>query len=714
MRITHLCCAVLSMLAAAPLAAQTASQSDLSVGQSVEGELVESDRIYEGQGMPSDFYAFEATAGAQVAVSMESEAFDTYLVLLDAEGTELRSDDDSGTGVNARLTLTVPTEGRYTVVATSFGQGAGPYTLSVHEVVRHPLSPESVELGATVMGRLEDGDAMIADEKYVDGYRLEAEAGQQLELTLQSFEFDTYLYLVGPSGEHVATDDDGFGVGTNSRIQTTLQAPGTYTVLVSSYGRFEAGGYELTVTEEFSARPVGQPLTVGTSVSGALTGDDESDSGGGRRDRYTFEIAAGQEVVASVTSAEFDTYLSLTGPEGFVIGEDDDSGGGLNSLLSRVATVSGAYEIAVSSYGGGDGAYELRVDVEEPAPVVAVTLTPGEAVSGRLEAGDARPVLGGGYVDVYWYEGEAGQDIRIELGGGYDLSSRVFAPTGEEIDFEGLGYGGPRRNISLPMTGRYIVTVVTYESGGSDYSLTVGPSVIGPVVAPPLAPNTLIAGRLEESDSLHPLRSTAMDAYDLTVEEGSAFEIVMTSSEVDGYLELSNADGVQLAAIDDSDGFNPIIRQYLAPGTYRVVATQYAEGAGPYTLEARTVETHAVVVETIAVGDHVVATLEETDAVSLARSTAADFYRFEAGAGQALTIEMTSEAIDTYVMVLDELGMTVAEDDDSADNLNSRVTITVPTAGMYTIVATQYGGTLGAYELFVREGHFDVAPEPEL
>ena len=37
MRITHLCCAVLSMLAAAPLAAQTASQSDLSVGQSVEG-----------------------------------------------------------------------------------------------------------------------------------------------------------------------------------------------------------------------------------------------------------------------------------------------------------------------------------------------------------------------------------------------------------------------------------------------------------------------------------------------------------------------------------------------------------------------------------------------------------------------------------------------------------------------------------------------------
>jgi hypothetical protein len=81
-----------------------------------------------------DSWIFEGRGGQRVTITMRSDAFDAYLLLrrgAPGQGAVLAEDDDSGGGSNARLTVTLPESGAYTVVANSYQAGTGPYTLVV-------------------------------------------------------------------------------------------------------------------------------------------------------------------------------------------------------------------------------------------------------------------------------------------------------------------------------------------------------------------------------------------------------------------------------------------------------------------------------------------------------------------------------------------------------------------------------------------------------
>lgn len=69
-------------------------------------------------------------AGASITVDLGSDSFDTLLVLVNADGSAISSDDDGGGRCDSRLTFTIPSEGVARVVATSLEpSGAGTYTL---------------------------------------------------------------------------------------------------------------------------------------------------------------------------------------------------------------------------------------------------------------------------------------------------------------------------------------------------------------------------------------------------------------------------------------------------------------------------------------------------------------------------------------------------------------------------------------------------------
>jgi CHAT domain-containing protein/tetratricopeptide (TPR) repeat protein len=77
-------------------------------------------------------------------------------------------------------------------------------------------------------------------------------------------------------------------------------------------------------------------------------------------------------------------------------------------------------------------------------------------------------------------------------------------------------------------------------------------------------------------------------------------------------------------------------------------------------------------------------------------------YTFAGQAGQAIAIEMTSSDFDTYLILLDANGTTIAENDDS-EVTNSRISITLPDTGTYTILANSYGAAeIGNYSLSLR------------
>lgn len=114
--------------------AARAPRRPLPLGTAIQAQLTSTDPTL-GDGSHFHAYALEATAGANLRASMESSAFDPWVVLYRVAGDSLvrvAMDDDGGEGTNALLTWRVDQSGSYVLVANSIASAAtGAYTLHV-------------------------------------------------------------------------------------------------------------------------------------------------------------------------------------------------------------------------------------------------------------------------------------------------------------------------------------------------------------------------------------------------------------------------------------------------------------------------------------------------------------------------------------------------------------------------------------------------------
>ncbi|PSN75675.1 serine protease, partial [filamentous cyanobacterium CCP4] len=81
-------------------------------------------------------------------------------------------------------------------------------------------------------------------------------------------------------------------------------------------------------------------------------------------------------------------------------------------------------------------------------------------------------------------------------------------------------------------------------------------------------------------------------------------------------------------------------------------------------------------------------------------------YRFEGQAGQTVTIDMSSQDVDSYLILLapdrDDFSI---QDDDSGGSLNARISTQLPYTGSYLILAnTVSQGESGSYQLRLSQG----------
>ena len=97
----------------------------------VEGSLSEGD-ITLNDGSLYDEHTFQGQAGQIVRITLESDAFDTYLLLIAPSGDPISENDDGGSGNNAEIVVQLPDDGPYRVLATAYDQtGGGAYRLMV-------------------------------------------------------------------------------------------------------------------------------------------------------------------------------------------------------------------------------------------------------------------------------------------------------------------------------------------------------------------------------------------------------------------------------------------------------------------------------------------------------------------------------------------------------------------------------------------------------
>jgi hypothetical protein len=98
----------------------------------------------------------------------------------------------------------------------------------------------------------------------------------------------------------------------------------------------------------------GGPISVGGTVQGRLTSMFEAHN-------WTFQGQAGQQVTIRVNGVgDTDPRTKLLDPSGNVLAEDDDGGGGLNSLITATLPTTGTYTIRVDVFEGGDYTVSLE------------------------------------------------------------------------------------------------------------------------------------------------------------------------------------------------------------------------------------------------------------------------------------------------------------------------------------------------------------------
>lgn len=217
-------------------------------------------------------YAFTASEGDVVTISMvqEEDSLDPYIVLLGPDGEVLAADDDSGEEAFSSLVedFEIPADGSYYVLASSFGliNSLARDNAALSEDLPYSLtasgfsSPEDVEGDLSTLATvLEYGSSVqdtVTSDEPIQYYTFSAEAGDVIDMSMSSDDFDTLLQIFGVDGGRVYVNDDD-DVSTNSAI-TGFEIPedGVYLVFAADlyFNRaaedfVDGGDFELSLTE---------------------------------------------------------------------------------------------------------------------------------------------------------------------------------------------------------------------------------------------------------------------------------------------------------------------------------------------------------------------------------------------------------------------------------------------------------------------------------
>jgi hypothetical protein len=608
----------------------------------------------------------------------------------------------------------------------------------------------SIQAGQTVNGRLEASDPKLEDNSYYDEYTYTGRPGERITITLRSGDFDTYLAWGRRSGSTFTsegTDDDGAG-GTDSQLTVTVGSGGSYVIRANSLAANSTGAYTLSVqsggggpTPQPQPQPGGnQPraggtgtISAGQTVNGTLSASDGKLSDNSYFDDYTYTGRPGEQIIITLRSSTFDTYLVWGRGSGSAFRADttdDDGAGGTDSQLRVTVGSGGTYTIRANSLAAATtGAYTLAVQstaaASRPGPSRpgGGTIAAGETVNGTLSASDPK-LTDNSYYDQYVYQGRPGEQIVVTLtSGDFDAWLRGGRLNGREFvlvdqDDDGAGGTNARFQATVGPTGTYVIQANTLRPATTgSYTLRVEAAGAAPSGAAGIAMGQTVSGRITASD---PVMSDNSH-YKLYVYRGTPGQqilVTMRSTDFDAYMSWGRLSGGDFTAEqndDDSGGGTnaQIVATVGSSGTYAVRANTLRAGdTGAFTLTVepasaaaqRTTPTPAGAA-TVRSGQSVSGTLTRSSPM-LSDSSFYNQYVYSGRPGDRLQITLRSSGFDAYLRWGHLNGSTFQEDahdDDGAGGTDAQLTVTVGGTGTYVVQANAFApGTTGAYTLTVQ------------
>lgn len=217
-------------------------------GNAIAASLTASDNTLP-DGSYYKAYQFQGQAGQSVVIEMRGNNIDPYLVLFDASGRKVAEDDDGAGGKNARLKVTLPSTGKYTLYANSYEIGkTGSFTIAGS--LSNNFTSESTGDRRILLqknGVLGTQSRVLArDGSFFDAFSFNGQAGQVVQIELISSDFHPYLVLFSPNSRVLQENN---GLPSRKQATMTLELPftGTYRTIVNAFDRTGKGSYKLTV-----------------------------------------------------------------------------------------------------------------------------------------------------------------------------------------------------------------------------------------------------------------------------------------------------------------------------------------------------------------------------------------------------------------------------------------------------------------------------------
>lgn len=679
-----------------------AAARSIALGDSVPAELATTDSRLRDSSF-FDAWRFDGRESERIVIDHGSPDFDTYLIL--ARQTEtgpesIGENDDAPYTRDSQLAVELPATGTYVIVTTSLRPDTvGRYTLRLRSMAaacatggpcepstgpaqRRPLfaavpsAPRAaLALGDTVSARLGRGDAMLGDGTFFDAYRFTAAAGHEVAIFLSSAapdlgRMDPFLHLLRLDSDTVVvvkSDDDG-GAGNNSMVTARLPVTGEYIVLANGLTVADTGSYALSFMRlpdacasvrvcevgaeipQASAEAIilaapATPIALGDTVTGKLEVEGLKLPDGKPFQSWRYTARAGERVVITNRSGDFDAYLQLYHVGGGTLREierNDDGGGSLDAQLSVELAEAGDYLIVAGSFStSATGDYRLSLEDMRAACAAGGPCAVGETSAGRdrllpalntafaaFPAGDAisadlplpAPLMPGrGRFQSYRFEGRAGERIVVNMNAEqFDPYLDLALVRGSSLSVIGSdddgGEGTNARLVAtLPESGTYLLVASALSAdsarGAGAYTLSRGPCDDAcaaddgtPAVRSPRLRGLALraerrtvpaAGVVRDSLTVADARrnsGAAFHAFSFEAASSRTLRVSLQSIEFDPYLVLLRLEGDSLRQVqaddDGGEGTNSLVEwQIDEAGTYVIVASSYSgSSTGSYIL----------------------------------------------------------------------------------------------------------------------------------
>jgi subtilisin family serine protease len=343
----------------------------------------------------SSWWSWTAPTTGQYNIDTIGSGFDTYLSVFTGSPvsnlTLIGANDDGGGNLASLVSLNATAGTTYRIAVDGFGSATGAVRLNIA-----PPPPPNDNFAnaialtgatATTTGRNTGATGQVGEPAQSgqinsSWWSWTAPTTGQYNIDTIGSGFDTYLSVFTGSALSsltlIGANDDGGG-NLASLVSLNATAGTTYRIAVDGYSS-ATGPIQLNIAppappnDNFAnqiALTGATATTTGTNNGATGEVGEPAQSGPINSSWWSWTAPTTGQYNISTLGSNFDTYLSVFTGSALssltLIGANDDSGGGLTSLVSLNATAGTTYRIAVDGYSTATGAIQLNIAPPPPA-----------------------------------------------------------------------------------------------------------------------------------------------------------------------------------------------------------------------------------------------------------------------------------------------------------------------------------------------------------